>query len=155
MNTLLMAPARQPTVAGEEVLVALLRTHETTRDLPVVPDQAAAGHPECIVYELAEERRKRLLSGLHTGHVWRKFNLYVKHPSRGASRVLADACRAALHAKGGRDDQGNKVYVAGTWLKQSWVVDGERDESLPGVDGSREPGRYRTLEVVIVYEEEN
>lgn len=155
MNTLLMAPARQPTVAGEEVLVALLKAHETIRDLPVVPDQAAAGHAECIVYELADEKRKRLLSGAHTGHVTRKFNLYVKHPSRGASRVLADACRAACHAKGGRDDQGRQVTVAGKWLKQSWVLDGERDESLPGVDGSREPDRYRTLEVILIYEEEN
>ena len=155
MSTILNAPAARPETAGEEILIALLRRSETLAAVPVVPDQAAAGHPQCVVYELLEERRRRLLSGLHTGHVWRKFALYVKHPSRGASRVLADAVRAALHAQGGRDADLNKIVVAGKWLKQSWVVDGERDESLPGVDGSREPDRYRTLEAILIYEEEN
>lgn len=135
------------TSAGEEVLVYLLKTSGTVAEIigtRIVPDQIPATwkDQDGVVYEKAGERRQRVVSGATTGLVHEAFTIYCISRRRDTSRILAAAVRAALTVNG-------SATIAGVRVRQVFVKDGERDESLPAADGQETPERYRTLDVIV------
>lgn len=142
-----------PANAAEEVIVHLLKTNEAVSELVktgddhrICPDQLPMGWKgkTSIVYEQQSDRRQRVVSGAETGLRHPAFSVYCIDRNRGTSRVLATAVRDALTVNG-------STVIAGVNVRQVFVKDGERDESLPGADGQDPPERYRTLDVVVHY----
>lgn len=134
------------TNAAEEVLVHLIRSDESVRSMiadRVCPDQAPLTWKNytCIVYEQQSDKRQRTLSG-ESGLVHARFSIYCIDRNRAKSRLLAKLVRAAIAVD-------TRTTIVDVDVKQVYVVDGERDESLPGADGLDAPERYRTLDCVI------
>jgi hypothetical protein len=137
------------TSAGEEVLVYLLKSNEAVQslvDFRIAPDQCPIDWKDktSIVYEQQTDKRQRLLSGAETGLIHSSFSIYCIDRNRGNSRILAKAVREALAIN-------TYETVAGVKVCQVFIKDGERDESLPGADGTDQPERYRTLDCVVHY----
>lgn len=135
------------TSAGEEVLVHLLKVDDAVQELVgfrIAPDQLPIDWKDktCIVYEKQQDRRQRVVSGAATGLVHETFSIYCIDRNRAVSRALAEAVRNALNTSATQT-------IAGVNVRQVFVKDGERDESLPGTDGQDNPERYRTLDCVI------
>lgn len=142
-----------PTSAAEEVIVHLLKTNEAVsllikdgEDHRLCPDQLPRNWKgkTSLVYEQQADNRQRLVDGRETGLIHSTFAIYCIDRNRGTSRVLTSAVRSALGVNG-------TATIAGVLVRQVFVKDGERDESLPGADGQEPPERYRTLDVVVHY----
>jgi len=141
-----------PTVlvnAAEEVLVHLLRASETVQELVanrIAPDQLPIDWKDktSIVYELQSDRRQRLVNGTETGLIHTRFTIYCIDRNRGRSHILAKAVRDAIAVN-------ETQTIAEVRVRQVFVTDGERDESLPGADGVDAPERYRALDCVVHY----
>ena len=142
-----------PTSAAEEVIVNLLKPSEAVSDLikegethRLVPDQIPAGwkgNPG-IVYEQQGDNRQRLVDGTETGLIHATFSIYCITRNRGVSRAMTQAVRPALAVNG-------SATIAGVRVRQVFVKNGERDESLPSADGNEPPERYRAIDVVVHY----
>lgn len=142
------------TNAAEEVLVYLLKTDPTIQELVRVSDQEFRIAPDqcpldwkndaSIVYEQQTDSRRRLVGGEEGRLIRATFSIYCIHRSRGVSRILAKAVREAIAVNG-------RATILDIDVRQVFVKDGERDESLPGSDGQDNPERYRTLDCVITY----
>lgn len=137
------------TNAAEEVIVHLLKTSEDVGALVeerYCPDQLPIGWKgkTSIVYEQQQDKRQRLAAGTETGLIHAAFAVYCIDRNRGKSRILAAAVRSALTVNG-------STTIAEVRVRQVFVKDGERYESLPGADGQEPPERYITLDVVVHY----
>lgn len=141
------------TSAGEEVLVYLLKSDVVVQELVSSVDEFRIAPDQCpeawknltsIIYEQQSDKRQRLVNGAETGLVHVRFSIYCIDRNRGKSRILAKAVRDAIAVN-------ETQTIAGVRVRQVFLVDGERDESLPGTDGQDSPERYRTLDCVIHY----
>lgn len=137
------------TNAAEEVLVYLLRSAEAVRELihdRIQPDQLPLEWrgKTSLIYEQQADTRTRLVGGAEGGLVRASFSIFCVDRNRGVSRILSKAVREAIATNG-------RQTIAGVDVRQVFVKDGERDESLPGVDGKDAPDRYRTLDCTISY----
>jgi len=144
-----------PTVvqsAAEEVLVHLLKTNEATNEhvridgdqFRIAPDQAPSEwrNQSCYVYEQQSDNHTRLVNGARSGKTSSRFSLYCVNRNRATSRLMAQDARRALTVN-------NRQTIAGVLVLQVFVANGERDESIPGIDGQDAPDRYRTLDVIV------
>lgn len=137
------------TSAGEEVIVYLLKTSSEVADIVgtrIVPDQIPIGwkDQDGIVYEKSGDKPQRVVSGATTGLNREFFSVYCISRRRDTSRILAAAVRSVLSVNG-------TTTIAGVRVRQVFVKDGERDESLPAADGQETPERYRTLDIVVTH----
>jgi len=138
--------------AAEEVLVHLLKTNEATLEhvridqnkFRIAPDQAPSEWrgQSCFVYEQQSDKHQRVMSGERTGLTHTRFSLYCVDRNRAVSRLMAQDARRALTVN-------TRGMIAGVETLQVFVADGERDESVPGIDGQDAPDRYRTLDVIV------
>lgn len=141
-----------PTVltnAAEEVLMYLLKSDEGVEafvGMRICPDQAPIEweNKTCIVYVQQADRRQRLVHGAESGLVRSRFTIYCVDRKRVTSRLLATAAANALRTP-------SRTTIADVDVLQVFIVNGERDESLPGFDGKEPPERYRTFDCVISY----
>lgn len=137
------------TNAAEEVIVHLLKTSEAVGELVqdrYCPDQLPLNWKgkTSIVYEQQQDKRQRLADSTETGLIHTTFAIYCIDRNRGKSRILAAAVRAALTVN-------RSATIAEVRIRQVFVKDGERYESLPSADGQEPPERYITLDVVVHY----
>lgn len=141
-----------PTVltnAAEEVLMHLLKSDEEVESfvaMRICPDYAPIEWQDktCIVYTQQADKRQRLIGGAETGLIRSRFTIYCVDRKRVTSRLLATAAANALRVPSRRT-------IADVDVLQVFIVNGERDESLPGTDGKEPPERYRTFDCVIHY----
>jgi len=134
------------------VLIYLLKSNGDVADMVrageetlIFPDQLPKKWKgkTSIVTEMQSDRRQRLLAGAETGLVHTRFTIYCIDRNRTKSRLLAQVVRSALHNQSG--------HVAGVTVRQTFVPDGERDESAPSVDGDETPERARALDCIVHY----